>query len=55
MGFDPCSRTLKIQESTETLTPKMGAHLGVGVFILTLFHTLGPHLCKPLPWSRAQG
>jgi hypothetical protein len=29
MGFDPYNRFLKIQESIETLTPKVGAHLGV--------------------------
>jgi hypothetical protein len=29
MGFDPCNRSLKIQESTQILTPKGGAHLGV--------------------------
>jgi hypothetical protein len=37
--FDPCNHTLKVQESIETPTPKMGVHLGVWVFILTLFHT----------------
>jgi hypothetical protein len=35
MGFDPCHHSLKIQESIRTPTPKMGAHLGVGVFILS--------------------
>jgi hypothetical protein len=29
MGFDPCNRSLKIWESIGTLTPKVGAHLGV--------------------------
>jgi hypothetical protein len=29
MGFDPCNCFLKIQESIETPTPKVGAHLGV--------------------------
>ncbi len=33
MGFDPCNRVLKIQESIETPTPKVGAHLGVLRFI----------------------
>jgi hypothetical protein len=33
MGFDPCNRPLKIRESIETPTPKMGVHLGVWVFI----------------------
>ncbi len=39
MGFDHCNRSLKIEESIGTPTPKMGAHLGVWVFILTLSHT----------------
>jgi len=33
MGFDPCNRSLKIWESIGTLTPKVGAHLGVWGFI----------------------
>jgi len=33
MGFDPCNCSLKIQESTKTLTPKVGVHLGVWGFI----------------------
>ncbi len=45
MGFDPWNRPLKIQESTGTPTPKMGAHLGVWVFILTLSHTPGSMRC----------
>jgi hypothetical protein len=70
MGFDPCNYSLKIREPTETPIPKMKAHLGVGVFILSRSSTLstsqehemwlpgftfGLHPCKPLPWSRAQG
>ncbi len=39
MGFDPCNRSLKNRESTETPISKMGAHLRVWVFILTLSHT----------------
>jgi hypothetical protein len=39
MGFGPCNCSLKIWESIGTPTPKMGAHLGVWVFILTLSHT----------------
>jgi hypothetical protein len=39
MGLDPCNCSLKIWESTRTPTPKMGAHLGVWMFILTLSHT----------------
>ncbi len=33
MGFNPCNRSLKIRESTETPTPKVGTHLGVWGFI----------------------
>jgi len=33
MGFDPCNFFLKIWESIDTLTPKMGAQLGVWGFI----------------------
>ncbi len=33
MGFDAYNRSLKIQESIGTSTPKMGAHLGVWRFI----------------------
>ncbi len=33
MGFDPCNRSLKIWEFTETLIPKVGASLGVWGFI----------------------
>jgi hypothetical protein len=32
MGFDPCDRLLKVQESIGTLTPTMGVHLGVWGF-----------------------
>ncbi len=67
MSFDYCNCPLKIWESIGTPTPKMGAHLGVWGFIpshsLTFLEawnvthglTLGPHPCKPLPWSWAQG
>jgi hypothetical protein len=41
MGFDYYNRFLKIWESIETLTIKMGVHLGVWVFIFTLSHTPG--------------
>jgi hypothetical protein len=65
----PCNRSLKTRESIETPTPKMGTHLGVWRCIPSLSHiptlprhemwllgfTLGPHFCKPLPWSWAQG
>jgi hypothetical protein len=40
MGFDPCNYFLKIQESIETLTPKVGVHLGVWRFIPSHFPTL---------------
>jgi hypothetical protein len=33
MGFDPCNRSLKIQESIKTLISKVGTHLGVWRFI----------------------
>jgi hypothetical protein len=39
MGFDSYNRPLNIWESNGTPTPKMGIHLGVQVFILTLSHT----------------
>jgi hypothetical protein len=35
MRFGPCNCSLKIWESTGTLIPKMGAHLGMWVFIFT--------------------
>jgi hypothetical protein len=62
MTFDPYNRPLKIQESIGTLTPKVGAHLGVWGFIPSHFLalpgagnvipglSLGPCLCKPWPW-----
>jgi len=33
MGFDPCNCSLKIRESIDTPTPKMGIQLGVWGFI----------------------
>jgi hypothetical protein len=40
MGFDPCNCSLKIQESIETPTPKMGDSLGsMNVHSLTLSYT----------------
>jgi hypothetical protein len=33
MSFDPYNRFLKIGDSIETPTPKMGVHLGVWGFI----------------------
>jgi hypothetical protein len=58
LGFDPCSYSLKIQESTRTPTPKVEAPLGVWGFIPSHFPSfsgflLGPQLCKPSPWSWA--
>jgi hypothetical protein len=70
MGFDSCNCSMKIQESTETPIPKMGAHLGVGMFILShsstlstfrehemwpLGFTLDSHLRNALLWLWAQG
>jgi len=59
LSFDPCNRSLKIQESIETPTPKVKAPLGAWGFILSHFPSLvgfpfGPQPCKPLPWSWAQ-
>ncbi len=46
MSFDPYNCLLKIWKSIETLTPKMGAHLGVwGVHSLTLSYTHGSMKC----------
>jgi hypothetical protein len=54
--FDLYNHSLKVWESIGTPTPKMGARLGVWVFILTFSHIpLGLRPCKPLPWSWAQG
>jgi hypothetical protein len=40
MSFGPYNRFLKIQESIETSTPKVGAHLGAwGSFPHTLLHS----------------
>jgi hypothetical protein len=40
MGFDPYNRSLNIQESVKTRTPKVGTHLGVwGSFPHTLPHS----------------
>ncbi len=67
MSFDPWNHPLKIRESIRIPTPKVGAHLGMWGFIpshslalprawnVTPELTLGPHLCKPLLWSQAQG
>jgi hypothetical protein len=40
LGFDLCNFFIKIQESTETPTPKVGAPLGVWRFIPSHSHTL---------------
>jgi hypothetical protein len=40
MSFDPCNRPLKIRESIETPTFKVGAHLGVCGFISSRTPTL---------------
>jgi hypothetical protein len=40
MNFDPFIHPLQIQESIETLIPKVGAHLGMwGSFPHTLLHS----------------
>jgi hypothetical protein len=51
--FDLYNRSLKVQESIETPTPKRRVHLRLWVFILTLF--LARTLKTLFPWSRAQG
>jgi len=67
MSVDPYNHSLKIWESIGITTSKVGAHLGVWGFIPSHFLalsrawnvtprlTLGSHLCKLLPLSRAQG
>jgi hypothetical protein len=67
MSFDPCDRSLKIWESIKTPTPKVRVPLGMWGFIPSHSFAFprawnvipgfpfGPHSCKPLPWSRAQG
>jgi hypothetical protein len=51
MGFDPCNCFLKIRNSVETPTPKVGGHLGVWKFIpshsLTLLGTWNVTLKLP--------
>jgi hypothetical protein len=66
MGFDPPNLSLKIWESIETPTPKVGVHLGVcglipynsltlpRVWMWLLGCIFGPHFSMPLPWSQAQ-
>ncbi len=51
--FDLYNCSLKVQKSTGTPTPKRKAHLGVWVFLLTLF--LACALETLLLWSQAQG
>jgi len=67
MNFGPSNRSLKIWESIETPTPKVGVHLGMcgsipshslalpGMWMWLLGYTLSPHLSMFLPWLRAQG
>jgi hypothetical protein len=45
IGFDPYNCSMKIQEFTRTLTPKVGAHLGVWRFIPSHF------LALPRAWN----
>jgi len=48
LGFDPCNHSLNIRKSTETLTPKVGVHLGVwGFFPHILFHSRGTRMRLP--------
>jgi hypothetical protein len=67
MSFDPCNCLLKIQESIGILIPKWELTWECeDWFPHILLHSreyqmwlsgfiLGPHLCKPLSWLRAQG
>jgi hypothetical protein len=43
--FDPCNCSLQIWKSIGTPIPKVGAHLGVWRFILSLSYTLGNIRC----------
>jgi len=45
MGFDPYNCSQKIRECMKTLTPKVGAHLGMWKFISSFSHTLGNMKC----------
>jgi len=47
MGFDPCNYSLKIWESIETPTPKVGVHSGAWKFILSLSYTPESIKCVP--------
>jgi hypothetical protein len=49
MGFDPCNYSLKIRESIETPTLKVGTHLGVWGFIPSHFLTF------PRTWDVTHG
>jgi hypothetical protein len=55
LRFDPCNRSLKFWESTETPSPKVGVALGVWVFTpshsFTLSYTLGSMWCDSLASS----
>jgi hypothetical protein len=51
MNFDPCNCSLKIRESIEILTPKVGAHLGVWGFIPPHSPTLIPKSIQH-PWKQ---
>jgi len=46
ISFDPCNRSLKIQESIGSPTPKLRAHLGVWGFIFTFPYTPGSTKCE---------
>jgi hypothetical protein len=49
MSFDPYNHSLKIQMYIETLTPKVGAQLGVWGFIPSLFYI--PRSMKCDSWA----
>jgi hypothetical protein len=52
MGFDPCNRSLKIQESIGTPTPTVGVHLGVCRFNYpTLPYSQPPGSMKCDSWA----
>jgi hypothetical protein len=66
MGFDPCNCILKIQDSNSQNGSSFGSmevqfsHFPIlstsqGHELWLMGFTLGPHLCKPLPWLQAQG
>jgi hypothetical protein len=58
LGFDPCNHSFNIQESTKTLTPNMGVHLGMWRFFPSHSFALPGHKnatpelnLSPHPWK----